>query len=220
MAKDASPREDAPATELFPEFNGVYELIASEIDGLSDEQLDFDSNRWEWSSWSIRRQVSHMASLIYRWLLVRWGNELFPDGNHGVTDVDGLAQSAFDRRMDENRYFEIPVIMDKLRESLELAQSVLASRSVGWMRAKSIKASPFGQWELMRQVHPTGVTIFEDGSNEMSISLEATFRHMYFEEITHLYNVQRLKRAQGLAAVATLPQVGYWMLEGWDRSEP
>ena len=43
---------------------------------------------------------------------------------------------------------------------------------------------------------------------------------MYFEFVTHLYNIQRLKRAQGLTAVVKLPGVGYWVLPGWDRSEP
>jgi hypothetical protein len=51
------------------------------------------------------------------------------------------------------------------------------------------------------------------------MTLEATVRHIYFEETTHLYNIQRLKRAQGLQAVAELPGVGYWVLDGWDRSE-
>jgi hypothetical protein len=45
-------------------------------------------------------------------------------------------------------------------------------------------------------------------------------RHLYFEEVTHLYNVQRLKRAQGLPTVVVVPRVGYWVLDGWDRSEP
>ena len=42
---------------------------------------------------------------------------------------------------------------------------------------------------------------------------------MYFEEVTHLYNIQRLKRAQGLQAVVEVPKAGYWVLEGWDTSE-
>ena len=45
-------------------------------------------------------------------------------------------------------------------------------------------------------------------------------RHIYFEETTHLYNIQRLKKAQGLTAVVDVPRVGYWVVDGWDRSEP
>ncbi len=65
---DASPGE-----ALFPEYESLYDLIASEVACLSDEELDFESARWEWAAWSIRRQLSHMSSLIYRWLILRWG---------------------------------------------------------------------------------------------------------------------------------------------------
>ena len=35
---------DAPATELFPQFKSdIYELISTEVTGLTDEQLDFDT---------------------------------------------------------------------------------------------------------------------------------------------------------------------------------
>jgi len=57
---------------------------------LTDQQLDFESDRREWS---ILFQLSHMASLIYRWLIIRWGETLFPNGSHGVEDVEGLAEA-------------------------------------------------------------------------------------------------------------------------------
>ena len=71
----------------------------------------------------------------------------------------------------------------------------------------------------MIQAHPNGVTPAEE-PDKLVITLEATFRHMYFEETTHLYNIQRLKRAQGLPTVVEVPRVGYWILDDWDRSEP
>ena len=40
------------------------------------------------------------------------------------------------------------------------------------------------------------------------------------QRTTHLYNIQRLKRVQGIPTVVEVPRVGYWMLDGWDRSEP
>jgi hypothetical protein len=46
---------------------------------------------------------------------------------------------------------------------------------------------------------------------------EGTVRHLYFEALTHLYNIQRLKRAQGLSACVDLPRVGYYVLPGWDN---
>lgn len=207
------------AAKLFPEYDTLDDLIAAEVRGLGDIQLDFDSDRWEWSKWSIRTQLSHMASLLYRWLLVRWGPTLFPDGDHGVDDVRGLADSGYDRRMDEKLYWELPVIMDKLKGGIDLARAVLNSHTVGFLRSHTYPHHLSSYWTLMLKAHPTGFTPTDDPTM-LAMSLEATFRHMYFEETTHLYNIQRLKRAQGLATVVEVPRVGYWVLDGWDRSEP
>ncbi len=210
--------EDSPGSVLFPEYESLYELIAAEVTGLTDDQLDFESDRWGWSEWSIRRQLSHMASLLYRWMLVRWGDTLFPDGAHGVDDVAGVAASDFDRRMDEARYWELPAILKQLKVGIDLARRVMSERSVGFLRGHEIPHQRSPQWVLMHKAHPTGIMPAGD-SEDGSINLEATLRHMYFEETTHLYNIQRLKRAQGLQATVEVPKVGYWVLEGWDRSE-
>jgi uncharacterized damage-inducible protein DinB len=211
--------EDSPGAGLFPEYRSLYDLIYAEVQGLSDEQLDFESSRWEWSKWSIRRQLSHMSSLIYRWLLLRWGDTLFPDGDHGVDDVKGIADSDFDRRMDERRYRELDAIMDRLETGIGLIRRVLDQRSVGFLRSHTVDRARSGQWELMEKAHPTGILPSDDPDTAL-MTLEATMRHIYFEETTHLYNIQRLKRAQGLPTVVEVPKVGYWVLDGWDRSEP
>ena len=50
-------RSDA-AINFFPEFETLYGLIANEIGTLSDEQLDYTSDNWEWAGWSIRNQMA------------------------------------------------------------------------------------------------------------------------------------------------------------------
>ncbi|MCH8205704.1 MAG: hypothetical protein IH956_01730 [Chloroflexi bacterium] len=209
----------SPGSALFPEYATLYDLIATEVDGLSDPELDFESDRWEWAAWSIRRQLSHMASLIYRWLIIRWGDTLFPEGDHGVEDVKGLAVSDYNRRMDEGRYWELPAVLQQLKGGIDLVQRVLAERSVGFLRTHTYVMGQSPQWELMIKAHPTGFTVTDDPAKEV-MTLEATMRHIYFEETTHLYNIQRLKRAQGLATAVEVPRVGYWVVEGWDTSEP
>lgn len=211
--------DNAAGSKLFPEYDGLYDLIQAEVVGLTDAQLDFTSDRWAWSVWSIRNQVSHMASLIYRWLAIRWGDVLFPNGEHGVDDVQGLGNSAFDRRMDETKYWNMPVILEKLREGIDLARRVLAEHDVAFLRTHTYRQHQAGYWKLMVQAHPTGF-IPTDTPDDPLMTLEATMRHIYFEETTHLYNIQRLKRAQGLPTVVEVPRVGYWVLDGWDRSEP
>ena len=209
----------SPGTDLFPEYESLYDLIASEVAGLSDEELDFDSPRWEWAEWSIRRQLSHMSSLIYRWLIVRWGDTLFPGGGHGVEDVAGLGDSRFDRRMDEERYWELAVVLRLLEDGIDLARRVLRERDVDFLRTNTYLMDLGAHWTLMLGAHPTGITPSPEPDKAV-MTLEATMRHIYFEETTHLYNIQRLKRAQGLPAVVRAPRVGYWTLDGWDDSQP
>jgi hypothetical protein len=211
--------DDTPGTVLFPEYEKLYDLIAREVTGLTDAQLDFRSDQWAWADCSIRRQLSHMASLIYGWIIVRLGQTLFPDGNHGIADVQGLTASGFDRRLDDRRYWDLPVILHALQDGIALIQRVLAQRSVGFLRSHTIERAVGEHWRLMHRAHPRGVTLDAE-SSKVVMTIEATLRHIYFEETTHLYNLQRLKRAQGLSTIAKVPRVGYWVLEGWDRSEP
>ena len=210
--------EDSSGADLFPEYATLYELIAAEVRGLTDEQLDFRSDQWGWADWSIRVQLSHMASLIPRWLVLRWGDKLFPDGDHGVEDVQGIANSDFDRRMDDHKYHDLMAILAKLEMAINLARRVLSERNVGFLRAHSVIQNQSHQWEMMNKAHPTGITPTDDPS-KATMLLEATMRHIYFEEVTHLFNIQRLKRAQGLSTVSDLPRVGYWAIDGWDTSE-
>lgn len=210
--------DDAQGNVLFPEYAALYDLIAREIEGLTDEQLDFTSGNWAWAEWSIRRQLSHMANVIYGWLVIRWGNILFPQ-DHPIEGEKGWTASGFSPRLDETQDWEVSVILHKLRDAMTLAQQVLTGHTVGFLRHHTYLRGFPAHWHLMIQAHPTGVTPAEE-ADKLVMTLEATFRHMYFEELTHLYNIQRLKRAQGLATVVEVPRAGYWVLEGWDRSEP
>jgi len=211
--------DDTPGTVLFPEYEDLYDLVAREVIGLTDAQLDFRADQWAWADWSIRRQLSHMASLMYGWIVVRWGQTLFPAGDHGMEDVQGLTASGFDRRLDDRRYWALPVILHTLQDAITLIQRVLAQRSVGFLRSHTCERDVGDHWRLMQQAHPIGLTLAVE-SHKMVMTLEATLRHVYFEETTHLYNIQRLKRAQGLPTTVEVPHIGYWVLNGGDRSEP
>ena len=155
---------DSPGSALFPEFDTLYDLIANEVEGLTDDQLDWTSEEYGWAEWSIRVQLSHMASLIYRWLILRWGDVTFPNGEHGVEDVNGLAASPFDRRMDDTKYYELQDILTKLREGIDLARRVLAERNVGFLRSHTVTVTLDGGWGLMIQAHPTAVTPTEQAN--------------------------------------------------------
>ena len=213
--------DDAPATSLFPQFaTDIYRMVSSEVEGLTDEQLDFESDKWEWSKWSIRRNFSHLASGDVRWLWDRWGRNLFPDGLPNGEELDRLLASPYDRRLDEDLYWEPEAILEKLRLGLDLCQSVLAGETVGSMRSKELEQGSTGLFSQYPDLFPGGVRQVPGDPSRIYITLEATFLHRYFEYTTHLYNIQRLKRAQGLVAKVEIPREGYWVLPGWDGSEP
>ncbi len=212
---------DAPATGLFPQFSDqLYQMISMEVQDLTDTQLDFESERWGWSKWSIRRNLSHMASGDFRWFWTRWGEELFPDGLADSREIEALLDSPYDRRLDETKYWALEDILGTLRKGLDFAWSVLSRETVGSMRSREIESNDSELWSGIRQANYTGIRLKPDHPGIIYISLEATFRHRYFEHITHLYNIQRLKRAQGLAPVADIPMEGYLALPTWDLSQP
>ena len=217
--------DESPATLLFPQFESeIYLMAASEVEGLDEEQLDFESEKWGWSEWSIRRHLSHMASGDIRWFWQRWGRTLFPNGLPpglpSPEEFDALTESKHDRRLDEDRYWSIEVILEKLRLGLDLAQVILSNETVGSMRTKESERTDDGQWPWFYEAHHTGLRRDPHDHTRAWLTLEFTFRHRYFEHITHLYNIQRIKRAQGLTARAEIPMEGYLALPGWDLSEP
>ena len=217
--------DESPATLLFPQFESeIYQMAASELAGLNQAQLDFESEKWGWSGWSIRRNLSHMGSGDLRWFWGRWGRQLFPDnlppGLLSPEEFDGLLESKYDRRFDEDLYWDVDVLLEKLREGLDLAQAILSSETAGSLRTKESERIDDGQWPWFYEAHPSGMRRDTGDRTKAWLTLEFTFRHRYFEHITHLYNIQRIKRAQGLTAVAKIPMEGYLALPSWDLSEP
>ncbi len=212
---------DAPATNLFPQFSDqLYQMISFEVQDLTDAQLDFESEQWDWSKWRIRRQVSHVASGDFRWFWSRWGEDLFPEGLTNSREIEALLDSPYDRRLDESKFWVLDDLLGILRKGFDFAWSVLSSETVGSMRSKEIESADNDLWSGIRQANYTGIRLKPNHPGRIYISLEATFRHRYFEHITHLYNVQRLKRAQGLVPVADVPMEGYLALPTWDLSQP
>ena len=212
---------DSPATDLFPQFqDGLYQMVAAEARGLTEAQLDFESDRWEWSKWSIRRNLSHVASGDFRWIWVRWGPQLFPQGLPNGPELDALCDSPHDRRLDESKYWDVEVILEKVRQGLALCWSVLSTETVGSLRTKVLETPSNALWAEHREIFPDGVREYPGDASKVYMTLEATFLHRYYEYLAHLYNIQRLKKAQGLEPVVEVPFEGYWALPEWDRSEP
>ena len=72
-----------PAVVVWPDYQEFHRWLQQETAGLSDAQLDFDSQdpAQEWMWWSIRRQVSHIACCVLVFGYRRCHTFLWPDGD-------------------------------------------------------------------------------------------------------------------------------------------
>lgn len=211
-------KDDAPLRVLFPEYWKLHSMVRGEVSGLDEAALDWTDNSSGWAGWSIRQQCSHLASVVYRWLLVRWRDQLFTDGIPvSEQELSRLNSPEHDRRLDDDHFREMEQVLNAIEGAMELAQSVLRRVTVSEARSMAVTRSSSPQWALMARAHPIGVTVTEDGGG--SLTLEATFRHMYYEYLTHLFNIQRIKRALRKPVVVRLPPEGYHTVRGWDVSE-
>ena len=126
-----------PALDLFPLFGQYEAMAAQELEGLTDPQLDWTSPRWGWSGWSIRNNISHVASHLFRWYILRWGDQIFPEGIPYRDEVDYLAALSH-RQLDKEQWWEIDVILGKLGEAIAMVHGILANETLGSLRAKTI----------------------------------------------------------------------------------
>ena len=160
MPTDSMP-DTTPGNEVFPQFGSLLDLVAPEVEGLTDEQLDWDSEQWEWARWSIRRQVSHMASFIPGWLLRQWGSRLFPDGFEELDELQELVPEPAEgivRWLDETEYRDIDDILVRLDKALALARYVLSRETLGSMKVKEVpRPNTPPHWPQFVKVHPRGV---------------------------------------------------------------
>lgn len=207
------------AAPLFPVFHNYLDLVYEEIDGLSNENLDWVSTKWNWANWSIKDNLSHVSSHLFRWYLLRWGSCLFPTKLPFEEELHFLAGLP-SRRLEPTRWGTIETILCKLEQSLELVQEIIRKETPESVLTKSIFQGGPGFYGRIAGRYPG--TQYQDPNDPSlwHLTLEGTLHHSEGELITHLFNVQRLKLAQGLDSRVTLPNIGYWTLPDWDRSLP
>ena len=98
-------------------------------------------------------------------------------------EIERMSSPAHDRRMNDDAVWEIEDVLNALAGGAELVRQVMLKETVGSMRSRTIIRSETPQWPLMSEAHPTGIELAPNG-NGGSMTLEATFRHMYFEFVT------------------------------------
>ena len=215
-----------PDLGLMPPYARLIEWTEIEVAGLTDEQLDLDdlSPHKEWMWWSIRRQISHMAwdSLVFTYR--RCGALLWPDGDapEPISWADHRMgpNGKWDRVLDEDKFWAIPDLIAKLAVGVGWLERVVAEQPIDILRADltSVHATHF--WKYATSTLPRGVEPDPDAPERLRYSLEASLWMVFYEILTHVRTIQRLKRHQGLELAQELPRVGYLRLpEYWGDTD-
>ena len=162
-----------------------------------------------------------MASVPLRWLISRWGDQLYGGDVPMTAERYATFNSAdHDRRLDDRVFWDIEDILGALEEALVIARRVLIETTVAQARSMVVQRSLTSQWGLMSTAHPDGISKNSETGEMTGMDLVATFRHIQFEFFTHMFNIQRSKMALGIMPVVRLPDAGYHTVEGWDSELP
>ncbi|MEM8922754.1 MAG: hypothetical protein AAGD35_04560 [Actinomycetota bacterium] len=219
-----------PAAGTMPTYDLILRWLEPELAGLTDEQLDLDDRHpdREWMWWSIRRQVSHMAwdSLIFpnrRCAPLLWPDGAVPDpiewGAHRMRPG-----TQWDRVLDEDRFWTVSELLAPLRVGIGWLHRVVTEQSIETLRATTTSVHGTSFWAYVITTLPRGASLVEDPPGHIHYDLEGSLWMVFYELLTHIRTIQRLKGHQGLATAVELPRVGYLRLpEYWgetDRNGP
>lgn len=217
--------EDASIGAM-PPYRRLVEWVTAEVAGLTDEQLDFDnlSPETEWMWWSIRRQVSHIAWDALVFTHRRCARLLWPDGNEPEPVVwkhHHLGpEMKSDRLLDEDLFWEVPDLIEKMSIGIGWLEQVVADHTVEELRADrtSVRGTHF--WQYVITTLPRGAGPDPDRPGFLSYTLEASLWMVFYEQLSHIRTIQRLKQTQGLSLAIELQRVGYLRLpEYWGETD-
>lgn len=215
-----------PGSGLMPPFARLLDWMNAEVDGLDDDELDFQdhSPEREWMWWSIRRQVSHMAWTALVFSRRRCAHLLWPDAD--PPDPIGWQEhrlgpgARWDRELDPDRFRSIPELRDKLDLGLSWLARVVHEQPIEVLRGDvtSVHATEF--WVYATGTLARGVEVDPGAPERLRYTLEASLWMVFYEILTHIRTIQRLRVHQGLRPAGALPRVGYLRLpEYWGDTD-
>ena len=209
--------EDASVGAM-PHYQSLMTWTSAEIQGLTEAQLDYDdlSPDKEWMWWSIRRQVSHMAWDALVFSRRRCQPILWPDGE--APEVISWADhrlgpnAKWDRVLDEDKYWSIDPIYEKWQIGLDWLHESVTTASIEELRATTttVHGTPF--WSYVITTLPRGAAHDEADPRLINYDLEGSLWMVFYEQLSHIRTIQRLKEHQGLTLAVELPRVGYLRL--------
>jgi len=217
---------DDPAVGAMPPYERLTEWLTAEVAGLTAEQLDLDdlSPDKEWMWWSIRRQVSHIAWDALVFTHRRCAHLLWPDGDDPEPVVwkhHHLGpEMRYDRVLDEDLYWEVDDLIAKMSIGIGWLKRLVAERSIEEFRTDqaSIRGTYF--WQYVISTLPRGAGADLGRPSYIRYTLEGSLWMVFYEQLSHIRTIQRLKEHQGLTLAVDLPRVGYLRLpEFWGETD-
>ena len=207
-----------PTLGAMPWYRHIVDWASAETLGLSDEQLDFhdSSPEKEWMWWSCRRQVSHIAwdSLVFT--KRRAGHFLWPEGDV-PQPIDWREhqmgpENKWDRVLDETLFWELPELFAHLQLGVGWLDQVVQEQPIEVLRSdlRTVRGTDF--WKYVIETLPRGANFSAEDKRDITYDLEGSLWMVFYEMLTHIRTIQRLKLHQGLKTAVELPRVGYLRL--------
>ena len=221
MALTRSDILEMPTEETsgaMPWYPHIASWVEAEIAGLTDDQLDFHdpSPEREWMWWSCRRQVSHIAwdALVFtkrRAGHLLWPDEATPEPINWDEHQMG-PNNKWDRFLDPELFWEVPDLLDKLNIGISWLTRLVEQEGTETFRSeiKSVRGTQF--WEYVITTLPRGAAVSPEDNSQIVYTLEGSLWMVFYEMLSHIRTIQRLKIYQGLSPNIELPRVGYLRL--------
>ena len=218
------PVDPSPGT--MPPYRRLVDWVRAETDGLTEAQLDLDdtSPDKEWMWWSIRRQVSHIAWDALVFTHKRCASLLWPDGNEPEPVVwkhHHLGpEMKYDRLLDEDLFWEVADLIAKMETGVGWLERAVAEHTIEELRADVVDVRGTYFWEYVITTLARGAGANPDKPGFIRYDLEGSLWMVFYEQLSHIRTIQRLKELQGLPLAVELPRVGYLRLpEYWGETD-
>lgn len=199
----------------------------SETAGLTQEEMAFTAQEPAWARWSIDIHMRHLALSPCTWLCTRGGEALRESGYEFPASAKTLIQSrqAGIRHVPPEAAPDREAVVSLMRTWITLACSIIDREKPE--RLRSLRFSRYVDPEEHRpgdpkrvieysriaaRLHPMGYTEDPDRPGNFTIEIGAALRHIFWETLAHLRNIQRIKNLLNLPAAVDLPREGYLTL--------
>ena len=209
---------DSPESGAMPWYPHIAEWVEAELAGLSDDQLDFHDlapeNEWMW--WSCRTQISHIAWDALVFTKRRAGHLLWPDGDIPQPIDWGEHQmgpnNKWDRVLDTDLFWQIPEILTHLKLGVSWLTRLVEEQPIEALRSerRTVRGTEF--WKYVITTLPRGAQADDTQGSSITYDLEGSLWMVFYEMLSHIRSIQRLKLHQGLELALDLPRVGYLRL--------